>query len=175
MKRTVRLAISFNRIVGRLAQPPANRIAGRWPMLLHRVMPALGGGVLLLTAGCENMDLSSRGLVDAGAAAGAGAIANQLSGGDLATTAIAAGAAGVGADLLQGAYHANTTKQVAAGYDLGRSDATKQLYWASQRLQAPSASSEGKANYTDYEVPIPQQAIDGVIYKPTTKVLRINE
>ena len=151
------------------------QLTGQWPTLLRRVMPVVGGGILLVTAGCENMDVSSRGLVDAGAAAGAGVIANQLSGGDLATTAIAAGAAGVGADLLQGAYHSNTKKQVEAGYDLGRSDATKQLYWASQRLQAPGASGEGKANYTDYEVPLPQQTIDGVTYKPTTKVLRINE
>lgn len=164
------------RFIFRLTRGRAGR-AVRWPTLLQRVMPVVGGGVLLLTAGCEDMNLSSRGLVDAGAAAGAGAIANQLSGGDLATTAIAAGAAGVGADLLQGVYHSNTKKQVEAGYDLGRSDATKQLYWASQRLQAPSAtgSVEGKANYTDYEVQIPQQTIDGVTYKPTTKVLRINE
>jgi hypothetical protein len=130
-------------------------------------------GFLALGAGCENL-LSPRGLIDAGAAVAGGVIGNKLSKGDLTTTALAAGGAGVGADLLQGAYSTQTKKQVQAGYDQGRSDSTKQLYWASQRLQAPAARGEG-VNYSEYEIPIPEQTIDGVIYKPTTKVLRIAE
>lgn len=123
--------------------------------------------------GC-GASLSQRGLVDAGAATAGGFVANKLSKGN--TIATVAGAAGTGlvADVVQGQFEGQQTKRVQQSYDQGRSDATKQLYWAAQGLQ--SANSETRpepASY--YEVRLPEQQVDGVVYNATTKVIRINE
>jgi hypothetical protein len=126
---------------------------------------------LLLLSGCTNGLFSSRGLIDAGAATGGGYVANKISHGNSIATVAAAGGSGVGADILQGAVKGETEKKLEAGYNLGRADATKQLYWATQRAQG---SDEAKPQYSEYQIPLPEQTIDGVIYEPTTKTLRIS-
>jgi ADP-ribosylglycohydrolase len=129
-------------------------------------------GVLLLS-GCANGAISSRGLIDAGAAAGGGFIANKLTHGNSIATVAAAAGTGIAADVAQGAIQTQTEKKLEAGYNLGRSDATKQLYWATQRAQGGDDSS--KPMYSEYQIPLPEQTVDGVIYQPTTKTLRISE
>jgi hypothetical protein len=59
-----------------------------------------------------------------------------------------------------------------SGYDKGRSDAVKQQYWI-YVAQQRAANSEGQVRL--YEVQLPEQTIDGVTFKPTTKLLRIEE
>ena len=89
-------------------------------------------------------------------------------------------AAGAGAGLLlgEGLNYANDShakKAYAEGFDKGRSDAVKQQYWV---LINQQKAEEGKAfeeNISLFEIPVPEQRIDGVILKPTTKVLRIEE
>jgi hypothetical protein len=60
------------------------------------------------------------------------------------------------------------------GYDKGRSDAVKQQYWLYVNQQKAQAN-ELDGNIRLYEIPIPEQTIDGVILEPTTKYLRIEE
>jgi len=105
-------------------------------------------------------------------AAGGAAMANKLSGGNVAATA--AGAAG-GVILSEGLHYAaskEAQKAYQTGYDKGRSDAMKQQYWLYVDMQRAR-------NRTDrvrlYEVRLPEQEIDGVTFKPTTKYLRIEE
>jgi hypothetical protein len=124
--------------------------------------------VPLLFTGCAMMRPAS----DIAAGAGGGALANQLSDGNVGLTA--AGAAG-GVLLSEGAFYLaglQATNAFIAGYDKGRSDAVKQQYWilVNQQQQPRNASAD---NVSLYAIPVPQQTIDGVILKPTTKYLRI--
>jgi hypothetical protein len=122
-----------------------------------------------LLVGCS----TTRPLTDVAAGAGGAALANELSNGNPALTA--AGAAG-GVLLSEGLHYASkkqSDKAFVSGYEKGRSDAVKQQYWilVSQQKQQ-SGSTE---NVRFYEIPVPEQKIDGVILKPTTKYLRIEE
>ena len=123
----------------------------------------------LLLAGCA----STRPITDVAAAGGGAAIAHELSDGDPAITA--AGAAG-GVLLSEGLHYAvrkQSEKAYRTGYEKGRSDVAKQQYWILVNQQRGSLG--GSANVRLYEIPLPEQKIDGVILKPTTKYLRIEE
>lgn len=119
-------------------------------------------------AGCS----SSRAIGDVTLGAGGAVMGNQLSHGSAAGTAV--GAAG-GVLLNEGVHYlANKQSQKAymTGYDKGRSDAVKQQYW----LQVSQQREDTRAGHIRlYPVQLPEQRIDGVIFQPTTKYLRIEE
>src|SRR5206468_10611538 len=109
---------------------------------------------------------------DVAMGAGGAAIAHELSDGNLAATA--AGAAG-GVILSEGLHYAASKQAEKAyrnGYDKGRSDAVKQQYWLYVDMQKPR---NGADHVRLYEVQLPEQRIDGVLFKSTTKHLRIEE
>jgi len=64
------------------------------------------------------------------------------------------------------------TGEHKAGYYLGRSDAVKQQYWLLIHQQQRNTAPD---NVRFYEIPVPEQTMDGVILQPTTKYLRIEE
>ena len=87
--------------------------------------------------------------------------------------AIVGGAAG-GVLLGEGLHYANSKQNdqsYQTGYDKGRSDAVKQQYWLYVSMQQAKAGDEGRVRL--YEVHLPEQVIDGVIFQPTTQFLRI--
>jgi hypothetical protein len=123
----------------------------------------------LILLGCS----TTRPISGVAMGAGGAALANELSDGDPLITA--AGAAG-GVILSQGVHCAakkQADKAFTNGYEKGRSDAVKQQYriLVNQQKQANGSSS----NVRLYQIPIPEQTIDGVTLKPTTKLLRIEE
>lgn len=127
----------------------------------------LAVAVVLMT-GCA----ATRPIGDATFAAGGAAVASEFSHGSPA--AVVGGAAG-GVLLSEGlhyAAHSEAAKAYQNGYDKGRSDAVKQQYWLYVSLQR-SRNREDQVRL--YEVHLPEQTIDGVIFKPTTKLLRIEE
>ncbi len=133
---------------------------------LIRFLP-LAGAVCLFT-GCAAV---TRTTTDVALGAGGAAIGGVLSKGNPA--AIAGGAAG-GVLLGEGLHYANrkqNDQSQQTGYDQGRSDAVKQQYWLFVALQQARAGDEGRVRL--YEVHLPEQTIDGVIFKPTTQFLRI--
>ena len=133
--------------------------------LLLLIIPAL-------LAGCAG---TTRVITDT-LGAGIGAIAgNKLSKGNPLITAAGAGAGVLLGETLNYANDNHAKKAFAEGFDKGRSDAVKQQYWVMVNQQK---AEEGKAfdeNISLYDIPVPEQRIDGVILKPTTKVLRIEE
>jgi hypothetical protein len=123
---------------------------------------------ITLLTGCA----ATRTISDVGLGAGGAALAHELSDGNPVATA--AGAAG-GVLLSEGLHYAarrQAEKAFQTGYDKGRSDAVKQQYWLYVSMQR-------QRNHTDnvrlFEVTLPEQRIDGVIFKSTTKQLRIEE
>lgn len=109
-------------------------------------------------------------------AAGVGAFAgNKLGKGNPLITAAGAGAGVLLGETLNYANDSHAKRAFSEGFDKGRSDAVKQQYWVMVNKQK---AEEGKAfdeNISLYEIPVPEQRIDGVILKPTTKILRIDE
>ena len=125
--------------------------------------------VLGLFTGCA----ATRTISDVGLGAGGAALGGALAKNNPA--AIAGGAAG-GILISEGLHYAaksQADKAFANGYDKGRSDAVKQQYWLYVSLQQTKPGNEGRVRL--YEVHLPEQIIDGVIFQPTTQRLRIEE
>ena len=122
----------------------------------------------LLFCGCA----ATRTITDASAAAGGAYLGHELSDGDpVATAAGAAGGVAV-SEVLHYAAKRQAEKAFANGYDKGRSDAVKQQYWLYVAQQRPRSR---ESHVRLYEIQLPEQTIDGVTFKPTTKYLRIEE
>lgn len=129
------------------------------------LFPVVAG---LLCVGCA----VTRPFSDAAFGGGAALVANELTDGNPAAVA---GAAAGGVLVSEGLHYAarkQSEKAYANGYDKGRSDAVKQQYWLYVSLQR-SRNREDQVRL--YEIHLPEQQIDGVIFKPTTKQLRIEE
>jgi hypothetical protein len=125
--------------------------------------------VPLIFMGCA----TTRPISDVALGAGGAMLANELSDGNPAITA--AGAAG-GVLISEGLHFAakkQSDKAFASGYEKGRSDAVKQQYWILVNQQKGQNGSLD--NIRLYAIPVPEQQIDGVTLKPTTKYLRIEE
>ena len=121
-----------------------------------------------LFAGCA----ATRPISDVALGAGGAYLGHELSGGDPLATA--AGAAG-GVILSEGLHYAakkQSEKAYAAGYDKGKSDAVKQQYWLYVAMQK---QRNQVASVRLYPVKLPEQRVDGVIFQPSTKFLRIEE
>jgi hypothetical protein len=135
-------------------------------MNLHSLILPIAS--LALLTGCA----ATRTLSDVGLGAGGAVLAHELSDGNPVATA--AGAAG-GVLLSEGLHYAakkQSEKAYVTGYEKGRSDAVKQQYWLYVDMQKPRNRVD---NVRLYEVQLPEQRIDGVIFKPSTKYLRIEE
>ena len=123
-----------------------------------------------LITGCAAV---TRPVTDVALGAGGAALGGVLSKGNPA--AIAGGAAG-GVVLGEGLHYANSKQNdqsYQTGYDKGRSDAVKQQYWLFVAMQQAKAGDDGRVRL--YQVHLPEQVIDGVIFKPTTQFLRIEQ
>jgi hypothetical protein len=129
---------------------------------------ALAVLICLLVTGCS----STRVIGDAAGGATGALIGHSVSDGNPAATA--AGAAG-GILLSEGLHFAarkQSDKAFAEGYDKGRSDAVKQQYWLYVSLQKQRSRPE---SVRLLPVQLPEQQIDGVIFKPSVRYLRIEE
>ena len=130
---------------------------------------SLAYAVCLFT-GCAAV---TRTATDVGLGAGGAALGGELTHNN--PVGIVGGAAG-GALLGEGLHYANekqNDQSYQTGYDKGRSDAVKQQYWLFVAMQQAKAGDEGKVRL--YEVHLPEETIDGVIFKPTTQFLRIEQ
>jgi hypothetical protein len=99
-------------------------------------------------------------------------ISRSLSNGDPVATAAGAAGGVIVSETLHYAAGKQAEKAYATGYDKGKSDAVKQQYWlyVSMQRQRNQVSSVRL-----YPVQLPEQRIDGVTFRPSTKLLRIEE
>ena len=131
---------------------------------MHFILPS----ALALLTGCA----ATRTLSDVGLGAGGAVLAHELSDGNPVATAAGAAGGVLASEGLHYAARKQADKAYQAGYDKGRSDAVKQQYWLYVDLQKSRGSERGVRLH---EVRLPEQRIDGVIFKPTIKYLRIEE
>ena len=128
--------------------------------------------LLTLVAGLFVGCASTRPISDVALAAGGAYLGHELSNGDPLITAAGAAGGVVISETLHYAAKKQSEKAFATGYDKGKSDAVKQQYWlyVSMQKQRNQASSVRL-----YPVQLPEQRIDGVTFRPSTKYLRIEE
>ncbi|MBI3408725.1 MAG: hypothetical protein HY040_10250 [Planctomycetes bacterium] len=124
--------------------------------------------VTALLTGCA----ATRTISDVGLGAGGAALAHELSDGNPIATAAGAAGGVILSESLHYAARKQSEKAFATGYEKGRSDAVKQQYWLYVDMQKPRNRVD---NVRLYEIQLPEQRIDGVIFKPSTKYLRIEE
>jgi hypothetical protein len=123
----------------------------------------------ILAVGCA----ATRPVSDVAIGAGGGALANELSHGDPAMTAVGAAGGVALSESLHYAAKKEASHAYSEGYEKGRSDTVKQQYWI--RVNGQKSKGDTDSNVRLYEIPIPEQTIDGVILHSTTKYLRIEE
>ena len=136
------------------------------PLTLKSLLCVAAAG---LFAGCSAM----RPIDDAALGAGGAYLGNSLSHGNALATV---GGATGGVLVSEGLHYAaksQADKAFADGYDKGKSDAVKQQYWLYVSMQQAKAGDDGRVRL--YEVHLPEQVIDGVIFQPTTQFIRIEE
>lgn len=124
---------------------------------------------LPLFCGCAALQ---RPLTDAAFGAGGAFLGDKFSGGN---PAVIAGSAGAGVLLGEGIQAWKSSSEKTAytnGYTQGRSDGVKGRYW---NLQDQQRTQEGSASYRLIEVTIPEHWEDGVLLKPTKRIIRIQE
>src|SRR6266550_8137988 len=117
-----------------------------------------------LFAGCAAM----RPISDVALGAGGAYLGHELSNGDPLATAAGAAGGVIVSETLHYATRKQADKAYATGYDKGKSDAVKQQYWLYVDVQRVRGRGD---RVRLYEVRLPEQEIDGVIFKPTTKYL----
>lgn len=126
----------------------------------------------LLLGGCAG---TTRIVTDT-ATGGLGAfVGNKIGHGSPVGSVIGAGA---GVLLGEAFTYANDVKAKTAygeGFEKGRSDAVKQQYWLMVNQQRPGEGFEPGGNISLYDIPLPESRTDGVIQKPLTRVLAIEE
>lgn len=132
---------------------------------VHFLLPL---AVTALLTGCA----ATRTISDVGLGAGGAALAHELSDGNPIATAAGAAGGVILSESLHYAARKQSEKAFATGYEKGRSDTVKQQYWLYVDMQKPRNRVD---NVRLYEVQLPEQRIDGVIFKPSTKYLRIEE
>ena len=113
---------------------------------------------------------ATRTVSDVGLGASGAVLAHQLSGGSPGATAAGAAAGVLVSEGIHSVADKAKEKAWTTGYNQGRSDAVKQQYWLYVGSQKPR---EGSTRL--YPIQVPEQEIDGVTFKATTKLLRIEE
>ena len=89
----------------------------------------------------------------------------------LITGAVAGYAAGA---ISDGMAKTEVKEKYIEGYNKGRSDAIKELYWVKRDAERPSGESAVQRRY--YEVPVPEHiTTDGVLVEPHKTVIEVFE
>ncbi len=127
---------------------------------------------LVLVAGWFAGCAATRPTSDAALGAGGAYLGHELSDGDPLMTAAGAAGGVIVSETLHYAARKQADKAYASGYDKGKSDAVKQQYWLYVSMQK---QRNQVSNVRLYPVQLPEQRIDGVMFKPSTKLLRIEE
>lgn len=127
--------------------------------------------IACLLASCAGSN-SSRILTNTLSGAGGAIIGNKLSDGDIGWTAAGAAAGILTSEGIQHLGNKKNQKAYGTGYDKGRSDAVKQQYWLMVDAQSQESSN---AEFTFYQIPVPEHQAVGTSLLPSLQSLRIQD
>ncbi len=134
----------------------------------------------ILACGCSSSqiaktqvsELLSPALGLGGALAGGYAAKDEDTGTQLAVTGASAAGMSLLGQFIESGFKDEKAKEYRAGYDLGRSNSVKELYWLYQKMHQ---AEEGELQRTRvFELPV-QHPEDGVKYLPDTLKISITE
>ncbi len=134
------------------------------------------GGLLGSILGDNLLSNNNNNTNNAAAAGGAAAAGNGNNGfltdnQGLVTGAVAGYAAGAITDAMA---KKEVRERYLDGYNKGRSDAIKDLYWVKRDAERPNADTAVQRRY--YEVPVPEHVTtDGVLVEPRKVVIEVVE
>jgi hypothetical protein len=143
---------------------------------MSRGVVGAGIGGLLGSILGDNLLSNNNNNNNAGAAAGAAAGGNNGGGFLEDNQGLVTGAvAGYAAGAITDAMAKNEVRQrYLDGYNKGRSDAIKDLYWVKRDAERPNSDSAVQRRY--YEVPVPEHVTtDGVLIEPRKVVIEVVE
>ena len=145
-------------------------------MKLYTKLVALGAALLAL---CHS---SCTGLPDAATSAATGAtgayVGYEITDGEPEGAVIGAATGVVTGSLINASRKRSEQKAYSSGYDKGRSDEVKRLYWMQKRMHEGDDYGVGGSGLTPsfYEVPVPEHVnSDGTIIEAHTQVIEVLE
>jgi hypothetical protein len=104
--------------------------------------------------------------------AGGGYLGHELSDGDPTITAASAAGGVALSEGLQALKRKREREAYIDGYTRGRGDSVKSMYW---QLVDHQRTRESSDSFRSIPVTIPEHVEDGVLVKPSTRILRIQE
>ena len=123
-------------------------------------------------AGTQVSSLLSPALGLGGALAGSYAAKDEDDGTQLAVTGASATGAFLLGQFIEHGFKEEKAKEYRAGYDLGRSNSVKELYWLYQKMHQTEDGENQRSRL--YELPV-QHPNDGVKYMPASMTISITE
>ena len=136
--------------------------------------------LILVLCGCSSSQIAntsassliSPALGVAGAAGGLFATEGESQGTQIAVTSAAAAGGYLLGQFIEYGFRDEKKKEFRAGYDLGRSNSSKELYWLYQKLH--QAENGGETRTRLYELPV-QYPDNGVKHVPDSILLPVVE
>ncbi len=138
------------------------------------LLGAASGGLIGALIG-DNLLNKNNNTNNAAAAAGGAAAGNNNSFLDDNSGLITGAVAGYAAGAISDSFAKNEVRQkYLDGYNKGRSDAIKELYWVKRDAERPGDDAAIQRRY--YEVPVPEHVTtDGVLVEPKKVVIEVVE
>ena len=137
-------------------------------MKVHLILTSILSFIL---ASCQSMPETA---MQAASGAVGAYIGHEVSGGEPEGAVLGAATGAVASTAFNHWKEASQEKAYATGYESGRSDEVKRLYWITKRLHEGDES--GGLGRGFYEIPVPEHvAKDGVIIEPHTQVVEVIE
>jgi hypothetical protein len=126
----------------------------------------------LVTAGLSGCSTAGGMASDIGLAGAGGALAYELSDGDIGVTAAGAAGGYLASQLVQSQVKKAMKEAEQRGYDRAMNQAVKQQYWIIQNQQR-SYEDRREANVRLVPVQFPETTVNGVILNPSVEYVRV--
>ncbi|MCB1095972.1 MAG: hypothetical protein KDN22_10395 [Verrucomicrobiae bacterium] len=130
--------------------------------------------VMIILASCASMPRAATNAMTAGTGA---FIGHELSDGEPVGALLGAATGVVAGELLNHSRETGKVKAYTSGYDKGRSDEVKRLYWVQRNLhRGDEFGGVGSLTPSYYEIPVPEHiSSDGTIIEPHTEIIEVLE
>lgn len=144
---------------------------------LFKIAWRLAPIALISLASCSSMPRAATNALTAGAGAFVG---HELTSGEPEGALLGAAAGVAAGEVLNHSRETSERKAFTVGYDKGRSDEVKRLYWVQKRLHQGDefADGTGASEFSPsfYEIPVPEHvSSDGTIIEPHTEIIEVLE